>query len=155
MNARREKTRNESRNENKQTRKKSSEKRKKWKIEFVLFVRILDGNLSRISCCEHIKGGGGATHHTTIIISKNTQRNKERERDGQRWRMSGKVSEREDGKWDTHMILSPFIFGEGKKERKKKDRVKLNAMLWHISWKNLWRQKPFHLLSGRLLERNN
>lgn len=43
----------------------------------------LDENLSRISCCEHIKDGG-ATHHTTIIISKNTQSEREGEKDGRK-----------------------------------------------------------------------
>lgn len=56
-------------------------KRVKNIVVFVVFA--LDGNLSRISCCEHIKDGG-ATQHTTIIISKNTQREREREKDGQR-----------------------------------------------------------------------
>lgn len=126
MNARRKnkQTRNESRN-------KSPEKREKWKIEFVLLFRIGWKSLTHFMLWTY-KRRRRDSPHNNYNQQKHTERERRRER---RPKDDGRVRG-----WKmryTHMILSPFIFGGRKKKEKKKDRVKLNAMLWHISWKNL------------------
>lgn len=129
MNARRKnkQTRNESRN-------KSPEKREKWKIEFVLLFRIGWKSLTHFRLWTY-KRRRRDSPHNNYKQQKHTANYRAREKErktAERWW----TSERLENEIHTHDFIAIYIWGQKQKEMKK-DRVKLNAMLWHISWKNL------------------